>query len=306
MDRAMRAIPLCYAGDHSQCYEHSLVCRHPSPWAFDMIPRHARGQICANSSDCKQLRDIMEIRLGKAALEKTRHGADTNKAESVNRQISKSQPKNITRFRTLAGRIASALHSSNNGTGHSVAMKRLAAGIPLSRNSEAVRVLEDMMERQDFKRSYKMEAENKKQAKANKMKKFQEYDECREAGTYKSENAISKGTRQSPRKRARPDYSTDHVYSQPGNQAPVNDYTDSDEDSEEDIFVHYSSIDMHGYRTLKTGQQVLFDSITGPNGMHATAIKPLDAEGSEAPAENSPVEAQEQTSDSTGNTSNIH
>jgi len=78
------------------------------------------------------------------------------------------------------------------------------------------------------------------------------------------------------------------------------------EDSEEDIFVHYSSIDMHGYRTLKTGQQVLFDSITGPNGMHATAIKPLDAEGSEAPAENSPVEAQEQTSDSTGNTSNIH
>jgi CspA family cold shock protein len=48
------------------------------------------------------------------------------------------------------------------------------------------------------------------------------------------------------------------------------------EDSEEDIFVHYSSIDMHGYRTLKTGQQVLFDSITGPNGIHATAIKPLE------------------------------
>ncbi len=48
------------------------------------------------------------------------------------------------------------------------------------------------------------------------------------------------------------------------------------EDSEEDIFVHYSSIDMHGYRTLKTGQRVLFDSIAGPNGMHATAIKLLD------------------------------
>jgi CspA family cold shock protein len=48
------------------------------------------------------------------------------------------------------------------------------------------------------------------------------------------------------------------------------------EDSEEDIFVHYSTIDMHGYRTLKTGQRVLFDSITGPNGIHATAIKPLE------------------------------
>ena len=48
--------------------------------------------------------------------------------------------------------------------------------------------------------------------------------------------------------------------------------------SDEDIFVHYSSIDMHGYRTLKTGQKVMFDAITGPNGMHATAIKPVENE----------------------------
>jgi CspA family cold shock protein len=52
-----------------------------------------------------------------------------------------------------------------------------------------------------------------------------------------------------------------------------------DEKQDKDIFVHYSSIDMHGYRTLKTGQSVLFDSIAGPNGLHATAIRILEQEG---------------------------
>ena len=73
------------------------------------------------------------------------------------------------------------------------------------------------------------------------------------------------------------------------------------EDSKEDIFVHYSSIDMHGYRTLKTGQRVLFDSITGPNGMHATAIRPLEEEGSEAIATKT-----KQTESFSPETSNIH
>lgn len=48
------------------------------------------------------------------------------------------------------------------------------------------------------------------------------------------------------------------------------------EGGSQDIFVHYSSIDMHGYRTLKTGQYVMYDAITGPNGMHATSIRPLE------------------------------
>ena len=50
------------------------------------------------------------------------------------------------------------------------------------------------------------------------------------------------------------------------------------EKDNQDIFVHYSSIDMNGYRTLRTGQPVMFDSIAGPKGLHATAIKLLDAD----------------------------
>ncbi|RAP69571.1 cold shock domain protein CspD [Candidatus Erwinia dacicola] len=42
--------------------------------------------------------------------------------------------------------------------------------------------------------------------------------------------------------------------------------------SDEDIFAHYSSIKMDGYRTLKAGQQVQFDVHEGPKGNHASLI----------------------------------
>lgn len=41
---------------------------------------------------------------------------------------------------------------------------------------------------------------------------------------------------------------------------------------EEDVFVHYSTIDMDGYKTLKVGQRVEFDLHQGPKGLHATNI----------------------------------
>lgn len=48
-----------------------------------------------------------------------------------------------------------------------------------------------------------------------------------------------------------------------------------------DIFAHYSSIEMEGYKTLKAGQLVAFDTIPGPKGLHAANISPLDkAQGS--------------------------
>lgn len=44
-----------------------------------------------------------------------------------------------------------------------------------------------------------------------------------------------------------------------------------------DIFAHYSSIDMDGYKTLKAGQTVSFDTEDGPKGLHATKIRSLGA-----------------------------
>ena len=48
------------------------------------------------------------------------------------------------------------------------------------------------------------------------------------------------------------------------------------ETGEGDLFVHYSSIQMDGYRTLKAGQAVSFEIVEGPKGGHATNIQTLD------------------------------
>jgi CspA family cold shock protein len=50
------------------------------------------------------------------------------------------------------------------------------------------------------------------------------------------------------------------------------------EDESEDYFVHYSSIVMDGYKTLKAGQPVTFDMIDSPpKGTHAVNVKPLNS-----------------------------
>ncbi|GHB58703.1 hypothetical protein GCM10008107_04620 [Psychrosphaera saromensis] len=46
-----------------------------------------------------------------------------------------------------------------------------------------------------------------------------------------------------------------------------------EEGKEEDIFAHFSTITMDGYKTLKAGQDVEFDLTQGPKGLHAINIK---------------------------------
>jgi len=45
------------------------------------------------------------------------------------------------------------------------------------------------------------------------------------------------------------------------------------DDGKQDIFVHFSAIDMEGYKTLKEGQQVEFEITEGPKGLHAEKIR---------------------------------
>lgn len=43
----------------------------------------------------------------------------------------------------------------------------------------------------------------------------------------------------------------------------------------EDVFVHYSSIQSDGYKSLKEGDPVEFDVIQGEKGPQADQVKPL-------------------------------
>lgn len=42
----------------------------------------------------------------------------------------------------------------------------------------------------------------------------------------------------------------------------------------DDVFAHFSTIEMDGYRTLKAGQRVQYKIEQGPKGHHATHIQP--------------------------------
>lgn len=46
----------------------------------------------------------------------------------------------------------------------------------------------------------------------------------------------------------------------------------SPDEGGDDIFAHFSSIDMEGYRSLKEGQRVEFEVSSGPKGLTASRI----------------------------------
>lgn len=48
------------------------------------------------------------------------------------------------------------------------------------------------------------------------------------------------------------------------------------DNSSEDMFAHYSSIAMEGYKTLKAGQSVFFNTKQSENGTHAIDITTAD------------------------------
>ena len=43
----------------------------------------------------------------------------------------------------------------------------------------------------------------------------------------------------------------------------------------EDLFVHHTSIEAEGFRTLQEGQAVQFEITQGQKGLQATSVKPI-------------------------------
>jgi CspA family cold shock protein len=48
----------------------------------------------------------------------------------------------------------------------------------------------------------------------------------------------------------------------------------ADNNQQEDLFAHYSAIKADGYKSLKAGQPVNFETEPGPKGTHAINITP--------------------------------
>ena len=53
------------------------------------------------------------------------------------------------------------------------------------------------------------------------------------------------------------------------------------DDGEEDVFVHFSAVQMEGYKRLKEGQKVEFSVEEGPKGLQAANVIPVSSEEKE-------------------------
>lgn len=49
------------------------------------------------------------------------------------------------------------------------------------------------------------------------------------------------------------------------------------DDHKEDLFAHFSTIEMEGYKTLKAGQDVEFETVKSERGIHAVNIQVVGA-----------------------------
>lgn len=49
----------------------------------------------------------------------------------------------------------------------------------------------------------------------------------------------------------------------------------------DDVFAHFSAIQMDGFRTLKQGSRVSYELVQGPKGQLAQNIQPTDSAGAD-------------------------
>lgn len=52
-------------------------------------------------------------------------------------------------------------------------------------------------------------------------------------------------------------------------------FVNTDEDTEADIFAHFSAIEMDGYKKLTSGQKIEFDINESPKGLQARNIRSI-------------------------------
>jgi CspA family cold shock protein len=57
------------------------------------------------------------------------------------------------------------------------------------------------------------------------------------------------------------------------------------DDHKEDLFAHFSTIEMEGYKTLKAGQDVEFETVKSERGIHAVNIQVVGTTESTTEAE---------------------
>ncbi|CAC5424016.1 unnamed protein product [Mytilus coruscus] len=106
------------------------------------LKRH-NFEIELNENSENILRQCVNYRLGPGMLAKTAKSANSQKVEALNRSIRSTVPVNVTYARNFTGRVHTACHKVNHGTGNSIVILCEAAGSPIQPGTKVAKSLKN-------------------------------------------------------------------------------------------------------------------------------------------------------------------
>ena len=112
----------CYQGNHDLCKKHSFVCQPPNKISNK---KFFMKKLYPTASDKSKLIDLVNLRLGEQAIDKTFFNLNTQKCESLNRSYIKSNPKAVTFTRNFRARVLCAVIKDTLGFQGAVARSHM-------------------------------------------------------------------------------------------------------------------------------------------------------------------------------------
>jgi hypothetical protein len=206
------AVMACYQGKCPRyCWPNSFVCCKEMPWQRTYLSTRfkQRAIISPTFEDRKKLRQHLDIRFSRAAVEKTQTNSTQNKCEASNRGLTKAAPKNQTYRRNYAGRIHSAVHSINHSVGKSTVILADKLGAPFPGRSPAVKALQKMDKRRLYIQGYQKSYAAKTARRQRRELNFRRCYERKTEEGYKKAAAVVEDLYQPTAP------TSDHAYSRP-------------------------------------------------------------------------------------------
>ncbi len=181
----------CYAGNCSNCANHSLVCDGVSTWWHNskVLGPANITYLRMTENDKALLEVILQMRLSEGAIYSVSSRTSTQKCEAFNRAASATLSKNINYSRTFTGRLSAQILRSNNtldiavrkklwkisGTGLGVWAKKRLQQISLKRIKDKLYRKTDTFKRNRLRRRALMEFQHREVKKKRNINEIQDY-----------------------------------------------------------------------------------------------------------------------------------
>ena len=177
LNRSVECIVSCYKGSCVDCNENSFICNpaEGKPWPKHTLPPVIKTGMVMDITDERKLRQVLRLRLSRAAVKKTYLNSTTQKVEAFNRLLSKTNPKNITSAKNFEGRVYAAVLHNNCGFETATQKLHSSIGHQVSANiGEKIKAID--MHKQQIKKNLSS-AKSKTARCLRRSKKYQLYHE---------------------------------------------------------------------------------------------------------------------------------